>query len=254
MIVFLIPVRHHESVKDYEQVWGLLNNTLMSMAAQDCSDWHAMVCTSKKLPVAGALPHRQITFVEHTGNRICHNPPGFSEADIAAQILDMAERRRVCLEECYKKKLSPKWYFMADADDYVASNLVSTILSSTEPRHMVVTLDTGIMLDVNTGTYATINNFHQMCGTSIAINASFIHSAREHDAVNDFLGNPTFYHMLAGKHCGYCSRHSLAGIPRAAYVQHDQNYGQNLRDYSEILAGAEPLTPEICELFTIPMG
>ena len=254
MIVFLIPVRHHDSVEDYEQTWGLLNNTLMSLASQDCPHWHAIVWASQILPIAGVLPQRQITFVPYQGNRICSNPTSWNQADIDTHILDKAERRHHCLDNCYEQNLRPSWYFMADADDYLASDVVSTILNTTEPRHSIVTLDTGIILNAHHGTYTTVHNFHDMCGTSIAISASFINSAHEHDAVDDFLGRPTFYQMLAGQHGSYSNRHSLSGLPRAAYVLHDQNYGQNLYDYSELLALANPITPDIRERFTLPPG
>lgn len=255
MIVFLIPVRHHEGVKDYEQIWGLLNNTLMSLAAQDCHDWHAIVCASKVLPIASVLPQRKISFLEHVGSRICFNPPKWSQLDVEAHILDKAERRRVCAESCRKRDLRPTWYFIADADDYIANNLVSTILATTEPRHSVVTLDTGIMLDTHNQSYLTVDNFHNLCGTSIAIHASLVDSVADSDEhSNTLLGQPRFPRLLAGQYCRYPNRHSLSGLPRAAYTLHDQNYGRSLWDHSEHLAVTEPLTPEIRQQFTLPVG
>ncbi len=255
MIVFLIPVRHETSVEDYEQVWGLLNNTLLSIASQDHPAWHIMVCANKVLPIASVIPQGKITFIEHHRNRACHNPSYFNDPDFDAHLVDKAQRRRVCVERTQKIGINPSWYFMADADDYVSTDLVSTILTTTENHHGIVTLDTGIILNATTASYVQVDGFNEMCGTSIAMRGSLVHSAlQDKKHTNMLLGRYDFHELLAGKYCSHSSRHSMSGIPRAAYVQHEQNYGRNLWDYSELLAAAKPITPEIRARFTLPQG
>jgi len=244
MIVFLIPVCHHESVEDYEQIWGLLNNTLMSLAGQDCPKWHAMVCCSKMLPIAPELPRRQITFLTSTRRA------GFDN-----HMKDKAARRLACVERVSKVGLRPAWYFMADADDYLATNVVSTILTTTERRHSIVTLDTGIVIDSQKQSYVTTDDFNDLCGTSVAIHASLVHSTIQSEPhIQTLLSEWRFPKLLAGKFCQYHNRHSMAGFPRAAYVLHDQNYSRHMWDYSELMAASKPLTNEIREHFTLPVG
>lgn len=249
-VVFLIPVRHEASVNDYDHTWQLLMETLGSLANQTSSNWHAVVVANTILPIPSHLPAYQMTFLELKRPFIGRSPTMFVEAEFNAHLVDKATRRYAGITTALQKNLNPQWYFMADADDYVADDLVESIMSTTEAHHKVVTVDKGLLIDIPQQKYLVADNFNDICGTSIAVHSSLVHQyMKDGTIIGDILGQHSFAYL---RHiCKLSERHSLGGIPRAAYTQHSQNHGRNIWNYNPYLAQAAPLTEKIRQTFGI---
>ena len=250
MIVFLIPVRHESGVENYEKLWLLLNHTLASVAAQDCDDWHVVVVANKVLPIHASLPSRKITFIEYKRRFQGKALIRWNEEEFQRHIVDKALRRRTGIV-WVRQQLSPTWYFMLDADDYVSNDLVSTIVSTTEPKHSMVTVDSGLVVSLRHQTYYATSEFNTMCGSSVALRAPWVHHELENEDV--------IYTLLAQHRHKYFkgilpmyARHSLYGHPRAAYLQHNQNHGRAIWGYEKGLDKMTPLTDKIRAKFQIP--
>ena len=251
MIVFLIPVRHEAGVNDYDKIWRLLNYTLTSIAAQDCPDWHVVVCANTVLPIWGSLPSHKITFLEQKRDFLGRTLNAWNFHDFREHLRDKAYRRR-CGVVYALEHLRPTWYFMADADDYVSSDLVSTILDTTEPRHLVTTVNCGLIVNAGKNLYSVTDDFNTMCGTSIAIRTRLVHQS---------LSSPLDIGICLGQHkyeryftdlCQQNEHHTLEHIPRAAYLQHEQNHGRKIWNYTKQMDAAMPITDEIRTKFSIP--
>jgi hypothetical protein len=249
-VIFLIPVRHEDGVEDYGDVWQRLISMLRSIANQTVPNWHAMVVANKVLPIPSDLPSRQITFVELQRSFIGCSPAHWDEDEFREHLIDKAVRRHCGVVAAMQQDFKAAWYFMADADDYVANDLVSTILSTTELHHKIVTLQRGLLLTAKQE-YVELDQFSEHCGTSIAIRSSLIHdNLHNNNHVGALFGQHSFQHFE--DLCRHSERHVLGQIPRVTHALHTQNYRGNLWDASEYLVDTRPLTEKIRKKFQIP--
>ena len=253
MIVFLIPVRHEAGVNDYDKIWRLLNHTLTSIAAQDCPDWHVVVCANTVLPILPSLPSNKITFLENKRDFLGRTLNAWDFHDFRDHLRDKAYRRRCGVMYTLEHIRAPKWYFMADADDYVSSDLVSTILETTEPHHLITTVECGLIVNVGRNLYSVTDDFNTACGTSIAIRADLVHHSLSSSLDIGICLGQHKYDQYFTDICKRCEHHKLEGIPRAAYLQHDQNHGRKIWDYTKQMEDAKPISDEIRAQFSIPL-
>jgi hypothetical protein len=251
MIVFLIPVRHENSVNDYEKTWRLLNHTLTSIANQDSPDWHVVVCANKVLPIFPSLPSHKITFLEYKSDFIGRTMHNWNFHEFRQHLQDKAYRRRCCLLYA-QQHLKASWYFMADADDYLSSDLVSTIQSTTEPQHLITTIECGLIVSVAKNQYVVTDDFNEVCGTSLAIFSEMLHQNIDDPHILGTCLSQHKYSKYFTELFGRRHWHRLAGRPYAAYLQHEENHGRKLWDYGAKMADAQPITQEIRAQFSIP--
>jgi hypothetical protein len=252
MIVFLIPVRHELSVPDYSRTWKLLNHTLASIACQDTDQWHAVVCANKVMPVRAGLPLDKITFLEYKRDFIGRSMTAWNTAEFKEHLLDKAIRRRAGFNYAHQN-IQPQWYFMADADDYVSSDLVSTILSTTEHHHQIVTVDRGLVVSLSRRCYVETDQFNDVCGTSIAFRAGLIQANLQNDEPLALLLSQHKYSQFESAFQAY-QRHSLQDRSYAAYLQHDDNHGRKLWAHTKFLTEDESclISDDVRERFGIP--
>lgn len=252
MIAFLIPVRHELSVPDYSKTWKLLNHTLASIARQDCDQWCVIVCANKVLPVQAGLPLNKITFLEYKRDYIGRSMMTWSTAEFRQHLLDKAIRRKVAFDYA-RQHIRPTWCFMADADDYVSTDLASTILSTTEHHHQMVTVDTGLIVSLSRRCYIQTQEFNDVCGTSVAFRSSLIEANLSKDEPLTLLLSQHRFSQFESAFQAY-QRHSLQGRPYAAYLQHDDNHGRKLWAHTKFFndEGVCSITDDVRERFGIP--
>ena len=251
MIVFLIPVRHEDSVSDYNSTWTMLNYSLTSLAAQDNVQWHAVICANKVLPMWKELPHEKLTFIEHERDYVGKSLSQWDQAEFDQHLLDKTIKRRIAAEYA-SRTLKPSWYFMMDADDCVSNNLVSSIHMVSQRQYLFINLAQGLVVDTKTHTYRTATDFNRICGTSVAIRPSLVH---HHFNETSNLISLLAQHRFEDYHKRFCQyyyqRYAIESRSLAAYVQHDDNYGRAIWNHRKFDKGEE-ITKEICEQFQIP--
>jgi hypothetical protein len=209
-----------------------------------------MVIANTVLPIPSWLPDQKITFIELKNSFVGRSIPEWDEVEFNKYLVDKATRRRSGIITAAKLNMHPAWYFMADADDYVSDDLVSTIISTTELHHKIATVNSGLIMDKQEQSYVRVNDINKVCGTSIAVSSSLIQKhIDDGKKLGTMLGQHEFKYFKSL--CGYQEHHSLGGIPRVIYVQHDQNYSGNTWANKARLVEASPLTDEIRQKFGI---
>lgn len=255
MIVFLVPVRHELGTADYNRTWALLNCTLSSIAAQDCDDWHVVVCANKVLPIWSSLPQHKITFIECKREYIARTRDVFIAYHHKKHVVDKLVRRRNCAIWA-RQNLDPSWYFMADADDFVSNDLVSSILDQSSSYHDIVTIKNGIVFDVYTHQHRWNSDINRNCGTTLGVRPHIIHNrmldiSRAQELVK-ILGYHN-YEKYMSDFVREDKRFVLDNkLPYCAYSQHDDNHGKHIWRYGSELKAGSKLTEEIRTRFQIP--
>jgi hypothetical protein len=221
MVIFLIPVRHPSSAADYAKTWQLLINSLRNIARQTDDNWHDIVTANKILEIPPNLPLEKLTFLTYNGTAHGHTKTKWNQQEFLRHMRDKASKR-MCGVRYAIEHLRPTWYFMMDADDYVANDLVQTI--HTFPANcQCFTIDCGVTINSITGEYTLTHGFNQMCGTSIGFSASLIHQHVNNgkSTIGTLLGE----HIFSQSGAYVCKRHQLTDRPYAAYIIHDDNHG-----------------------------
>lgn len=251
MIVFLIPVRHHNSVPDYEKTWSLLNQSLMSLTQQTNVQWHAVVCANKVLSVNKEIAYGQVTFLEYESDYVGRTLQGWNQREFNQHLIDKAQKRRFGLQFVRSEpSIHPDWYFMMDADDLVSKHLVANIYQTSQREHRILNVTQGLIVDANRQRFATTEDFNRMCGTSVAVRPRFIQEHFENETNLTLLLAQHHFHQY---HRGMCSarywRHTLSA-PLAAYMQHDDNHGRNLWSHRKF--DGQEISEKVREEFLIP--
>jgi hypothetical protein len=231
-VVFLIPIRHHNSVQDYSHTWSMLQRTLFSLSSQDCDSWHAVVCGNKILPLDHRLTQSKITCLQYNGKFVGYTVDKWDEEHIKKHIQDKAIKRQ-CGVMYASEHVFPKWYFMLDADDIVANDLVSSIKTRTLPRHRIIKVNNGLM--VRDWQYYQTDAFNTFCGSSVGCLSSFLNyqiSSNHPSNLVTLLG----LHNTQKYYDGVCSDEStlcLIDKPYCAYMIHNENHSKNTWKYKD---------------------
>lgn len=176
-LVFVIPVRHPQSVPDWSSVKRDLALTLASVSAQEGTNWHCRVVANEgaDLPPMPAgcelrtvdlplpsLPDRKVD-LEAYYDAIRH--------DKGLRILAGAE------------DIAPESYLMVvDFDDFVSRRLAGVVATSEGAAGWYV--DRGYVWSGGNWCYLT-NWFHRMCGSSHLIRRGLLGSFRLPDGTVD---------------------------------------------------------------------
>ena len=231
-VVFLIPIRHHNSVQDYSHTWSMLQRTLFSLSSQDCDSWHAVVCGNKILPLDSKLPCGKITCLQYNGKFVGYTVDKWDEEHIKKHIQDKAIKRQ-CGVMYASEHILPTWYFMLDADDIVAKDLVSTIKHQSLPRHRIIQVNNGIM--VRDWQYYQTDAFNTFCGSSVGCSSTLLHfqlSSNHQSNIVTILGLHNvqkYYNSICSKENTLC----LTDKPYCAYMIHNENHSKNTWKYKD---------------------
>jgi hypothetical protein len=240
VIVFLIPVKHPQNSFDYKRTWGLLNRTLRSICQQTVDDYRIIVSCNKALPLHPLIPEGKVTVLTIDATPIEEGHPSgdWHTPQFDEHIRDKGLKRKHCLDYA-SMTICPSHYFLMDADDYVAPDLVEQILLKDQEMCL---LDHGICFSLSTRVYYEIDSFFLNCGSSVAFAADWIYS------------QPNQIELL-GATKAVVARHPnpyrISTPYMAAYCQHGDNHGLNLWKYETFLVRGKTLTPELTERFAI---
>ncbi|MEO1909530.1 MAG: hypothetical protein ABGX10_03710 [Paracoccus sp. (in: a-proteobacteria)] len=191
-LVFVVPVRHPGSVKDWDALQGYLRQTLNSIAAQTSTDWECVVVAN----AGAALPDM---------------PPSCRLITVDLPLPDMPDRD-IHLEAYYDAVRHDKGLrihaglagiddsshvMVVDFDDFVHRGLAEFVAKCRNVTGW--NIDKGYVWDGGAWCFAQ-PQFHQMCGTSHIIRRDLLGSFVAKDghldiaAVKRRLGSHIFIH------------------------------------------------------------
>lgn len=224
-LVFVIPVRHPGSVKDWSALKGYLRQTLVSVAAQTAPGWECVV-------------------VANAGASLPDMPEGCRVVTVDLPLPEMPNRETQ-LEAYYDavrhdkglrihaglKDIAPDSHVMVvDFDDFVHRDLAVFVAA-----HRSATgwnIDRGYVWDGGALCFAQ-PRFHQMCGTSHIIRrdllGSFVTAGGQIDiaAVKRRLGSHIFiHHDLAAQGDGLMDLPFFGAVYRIGNPQSTSGSGQ----------------------------
>jgi hypothetical protein len=247
MIIFLIPVRHNDGVKDYNLLWWRLNNTLRSIVLQTDDDWRVVVCANKVLPIFNDIPDDKVIFIEQQRPFIAHTQLKWDAQYFRSHVIDKAMRRQCGVLYSMNMNWKPEWYFMVDADDYLALDLVEN-LHALPANSLCVGITRGVVLNTKNEYYVT-DNFNEMCGTSFGVRPSLLYDTmNQHDNTNTcvLLGHhqPKYFMRL----CKNTQVSCLSNKVYAGYLLHEENHGKYLYNFE---GEWKPITEQIRKRLSI---
>ncbi len=249
MITFLIPVRHHLGVVNYPAIWQYLISSLDSLHRQTDCDWKAVVCASEILETPNYGDH--VHFLRHDGEFFGQTMLNWNYQEFRSHVQDKATRRLCGLRYAMDNDWPTSWYFMMDADDLVANDLVQ-LLRCIPDIYSLCTIEHGIILDEENGLFLNERNFNQCCGTSVGIRPQiFDRLLRFGDMkiVTSLLGIHE-WNNAAGRYYDNKDRYRIKEGVMAAYRLHTQNHGRHLwRAMDRVRREGLSLTDDLREIF-----
>lgn len=247
---FLIPVRHPSGVVNYPAIWQHLISSLNSLQRQTSSDWRAVVCATEILETPNYGSHVHFLRYENDDQFLGQTLSRWDYKEFRSHVQDKATRRLCGLRYAMNSGWPTSWYFMMDADDLVSKNLVF-LLNNVLTERLFCTLDTGILLDEESGLFITERNFNQCCGTSVAIRPYVLNKllrVGNMKLITSLLGIHE-WNNAGGKYYDNKDRYRVQEVG-AAYRVHTQNHGRHLwRAMDRVRREGGPLTAEIREIF-----
>ncbi|WP_434966166.1 hypothetical protein [Janibacter indicus] len=168
-ITFVIPVRHHASIRDWARVQEDLALTVASVRRQTVDDWHCVIVANEDTPlprlpddvliVRVNLPHEPLP--DWAGGVNAERRFEATRADKGARVLAGIV------------EAEPDGHVMiVDYDDFVSCRLAE--LSSTAPESPGWVIDSGYMYDGRFLSYAQTSGFNGICGTSLIVHSRLL--------------------------------------------------------------------------------
>jgi len=174
MVTFIICVKHHRNCHSYNDIWDLLEKTLVSVCGQLDDRFEVIVVSNKTL---NTFPEnkkiKKVKFIE-----VDWLPPSLSNAwQIGAQVeyrstglpevrLDKGTKYILALSEVD----DDNYVMFVDADDFIHRDLVRTIHNSGKD---LLRINKGFKMGVD-DTFKRVGDFNKKCGTCNITKASIL--------------------------------------------------------------------------------
>ena len=173
MVTFIICVKHYENCHSYNDIWDLLEKTLVSVCGQLDDRFEVIVVSNKTL---NTFPEnkkiKKVKFVE-----VDWLPPSSpNNWKIDTQVDQSTIRPQVRLDKGTKYILAlsevddENYVMIVDADDFIHRDLVRTIHNSNKD---FLRINKGIQMGIE-DSFKYIDNFDKKCGTCNIIKASIL--------------------------------------------------------------------------------
>lgn len=168
-ITFVIPVRHHQSVKGWGRVQDELALTVASVQRQTTDGWRCVVVANEGTPlpplpddvmtVRVALPY--VPLPEWGDGANSGNYYEAIRADKGARVLAGIVASR-----------ADGHVMVVDYDDFISCHWAE--LSASAPDFPGWVVDSGIVYDGGWLSYAQTSGFNELCGTSLAVHVRLL--------------------------------------------------------------------------------
>ncbi|HDG1679448.1 glycosyltransferase family A protein [Kluyvera ascorbata] len=199
---FIIPVRHYDSVNNWNSVKSNISRTLQSIAGQSYNNWHCYIVCNKGTD----LPAIDDNFTVVTENfPYVTLPIKKDNPELYHDMIRMDKGMRVYAG--FKKCKSSDFFMVVDYDDFVHQDLSLFVCNSTNVPDDIG-LPQGWLIShgylYSGGSFALRNKrFDEVCGTSNIVKVSFIESFYDQSGslsdkhIKELLGSHRFikYYM-----------------------------------------------------------
>ncbi len=167
-LTFVMPVRHHLSVDDWEHVRLRMEETLASLSAQTVRTWRCLVVASSDTPLPPMPARCDVIRVT------LPFAPLPAAQDVGQEARDeavRADKGRRILEGLVAER--PTGHVMVvDYDDFVSNRLAALVAQAPESDGWFV--DSGYLYDGGPLLYKVRDGFNGLCGTSLIVNARLL--------------------------------------------------------------------------------
>lgn len=156
---FVVPVRHHKSVADWETVLRNLALTLRSMAAQTSNNWRGVVVANRGAPLPALPPAVEVCWVDLPLRQL--PDPRVAKEEFQTAVRDDKGRRILAGID----HLGASGYTMVvDYDDIISNKLAETV--SKYPGVPGWYFDDGYLFSGGNTYFYYRKEFYEFCGTS----------------------------------------------------------------------------------------
>lgn len=168
-ITFVIPVRHHGSVMDWDRVQSELALTVSSVRRQTISDWRCVVVANEDTPLP-SLPDDVMIIRVALPQTPLPDWGGGANAEMYFEAIRADKGARVLAGIVAAE---PNGHVMVvDYDDFVSCRLAE--LSASAPHAPGWVIDSGFVYDERRLSYAQTSGFNEVCGTSLAVHVRLL--------------------------------------------------------------------------------
>ena len=192
-LTFIIPVRHQENSKDWSRLRSNLEQTIRSIAAQDCDAWRAIIVANHGADLPEVPAGFSVARVDFPPNRMHEQGDATKEEFFKAFRRDKG--RRVLAGLLHAGELSH--VMIVDDDDFVSRRLASFVSQNGSAngwflREGYVWSDGGRLLYL-------FSDFSRLCGTSHIVRADLYQIPKhfddaQEDFIQEMLGSHIFLH------------------------------------------------------------
>jgi len=176
-LVFIVPVRHQLSVRDWESARRNLAETLASISQQTTRNWECVVVANRGADLPPMPPGCVARFVDFPLNALPDRERD-REAFYEAVRLDKGLR----VFEAFKDLAPDQYVMIVDFDDFVSRRIAAHVAGRDSRSGWLV--ERGYVHSGSSYCFER-DGFHRLCGTSLIIRADKIGTLRTADGAID---------------------------------------------------------------------
>lgn len=192
---FIIPVRHHKTVADWDGVLNRMRHTVASLCAQSSANWSGTLIANYDCPLPPLPPAIRVVRVDYPP-AVLPDERTDPEAFYAAVRRDKGRR----IAAAFKAGLQADYVMVLDYDDFVHKDLVATVEAGRGGAGWY--LDGGYLFDGRRVLYRYAAGFNHICGSSHIVRTDLFDLLRAYapdDHVTRHLGSHRYVQAdLAG--------------------------------------------------------
>jgi len=199
LVTFIIPVRHPDNAKDWGQLKARLTQTLESISGQTHPGWRGLVVANEGADLPPMPDRFSVVPVTFPPNNL--HDLGMASEDAILDAFRFDKGRRVLAGMLAAPE--SRYFMIVDDDDLLSSRIVDYV--SRQPEDSGWYVAKGYLWNDAGSVFCGVNNFNDLCGSSLIIRASLYGIPRrfeEADAewIKDMLGSHRrIRSILAGK-------------------------------------------------------
>jgi hypothetical protein len=159
VINFIMPVRHHDTVKDWDGVVRRMSHTMASLAAQTNPNWRVTIVANPDTPLPDLPPQADVVHVDFAP---AHLPNEFKEPEAFYHAIRLEKGSRI--ERGMLAMRAARYTMVMDYDDFLHRDLVAFVAGGNAPNGW--TIEHGYFFDGGPILYKTHDEFSAFCGSS----------------------------------------------------------------------------------------
>ncbi len=205
-LAFIIPVRHQDNAKDWQELKKRLRETFASISNQTSDNWRAIVVCNHGADIPPLPPKFEVLRVDFPPNRNHELLPG-GDRQVFYDAFRLDKGRRV-MAGLIKAKDSD-YFMIVDDDDFVSNRIAQFVGENRSETGWEITRglvwsDGGRLVCIN-------NNFSHFCGTSLILSRDIFELPEDvAEADDDYIKE------MCGSHVSVSSRVKKTAKPLVA--------------------------------------